>query len=167
LALFIEASLCASAAEVSLEFSALISSQGRVQFMLTERTSGQRSGWLNEGDAFRGYTVSGFNAKDETLRLKKAETEFTLPLKSGKVTSGGANMPPLLAYQLDSEGKIGDLETLKKLLLGIAGNSSEVRIELTYGAANFPKNMGQIMKTVHDLCKELGLNPVDVKLVKR
>jgi len=91
----------AVAAEPGIEFSGVLTDQGKTQLALTDKATGTTR-WLEAGADFNGYVVASYNAKDDTITLKRNGEELQLPLVAAKsrpsgppvTTTVGAAAPP-------------------------------------------------------------------------
>jgi type IV pilus assembly protein PilA len=76
------ASLCA--AEIDVEFSAVLVASGQTTVHLTRKSTGA-SAWIPLGQTFGGYVVSSYEAKSDSIILTKDGIPIRLRLKSAKV----------------------------------------------------------------------------------
>jgi hypothetical protein len=83
-----------------LEFSGYTQASGVTQFLLKDPQAKSTSGWLSLGGAFGGYTLIGFDAKNETLTVEKAGSLMHLRLKATALTA--APEPPVTQTEIDA-----------------------------------------------------------------
>jgi LysM repeat protein len=73
----------ATAAEPAVEFSGVLTENGKARVALTDKATGFTR-WVESGAEFNGYTVANYDAKEETVTVKKDGAEYRLPLVSSK-----------------------------------------------------------------------------------
>ena len=73
------------AAAPDIEFTGVLVLPKVTKFTLTDKTAGV-SQWLTIGDSFTGYTVSAYDAKEESIVLTKDGQQTRLRLVSAKTT---------------------------------------------------------------------------------
>jgi hypothetical protein len=83
------------AAEAEIEFSGVLGdgTPGGTKFALAAKGAGA-SRWLKVGEEFAGYTITAYEAKDETIVLARAGQAVRVKLKAGKVQSVVVEPPP-------------------------------------------------------------------------
>ena len=73
-------SLLVPALRADIEFVGILATSQSTRFALTDTTSG-KSDWLAAGEAFAGYKLVSFDAKTDTLLLRRSDSELRLRLK--------------------------------------------------------------------------------------
>jgi len=71
------------AGEPAIAFSGVMTAGGNTRIALTD-TATKATAWVQPGDDFKGHTVAGYDAKAETVTLKKSGQETRLRLISSK-----------------------------------------------------------------------------------
>lgn len=71
------------AAEPSIEFSGVLTAEGKTQVALTD-TARKSTTWVKTGDEFNGYTVARYDAKEDAVFLKKGGQEIRLGLVTAR-----------------------------------------------------------------------------------
>jgi hypothetical protein len=82
LLLFVAASF---AAEIPIEFSGVLTAEGRTRIALTDTTK-KATSWVEIGDSFGGYTVARYDPKEEAVFLKQGVQETRLGLVRARTT---------------------------------------------------------------------------------
>jgi hypothetical protein len=77
----------------ALEFSAYLSSENRIQFLLTDLDTGAKSRWLTIGDSFLGHTLIIFEQKREALTLEQAGQTIELRIKDPRIIGNSGIVP--------------------------------------------------------------------------
>lgn len=94
------AAVAATAAEVPVEFSGVLTNDGAPTLVLIDKSTGSKR-WLRPGDTIQGFTVSGYDAKNDTAILARGGQEFRLkltsPPKSTQPAVAPASPPPAIA----------------------------------------------------------------------
>lgn len=91
-----------SAGGEPLELTGYISSEAGTKFLLTDLNDGARSGWLNVGGSFRGFTLAGFDPEHRFISVTKGSETTRLVLKESKTGDVAA------ALQADKTISISD-----------------------------------------------------------
>jgi LysM repeat protein len=86
-------SVRAFCSEPEIELSGVLSADGRTKLAFTDHSAGTTR-WVEVGGSFAGYTVTGYDAKEETARLTKNETQLRLHLVSAKFQTSPAELSP-------------------------------------------------------------------------
>lgn len=84
--------VAAPAAEVPVEFSGVLTNDGSPTLVLVDKSTGNKR-WLRPGDTIQGFTVSGYDAKNDTAILARAGQEFRLKLTSPPKSAQPAAAP--------------------------------------------------------------------------
>lgn len=71
------------AADAAVEFSGMLTNEGRTKLALTDKATGVTR-WVEPGELFLGYTVARYDAEEEAVFLRKAGEETRLPLVAAK-----------------------------------------------------------------------------------
>jgi LysM repeat protein len=85
-ALFLGSLRAVVAAEPGIEFTGVLVADGRTKVALTEKASATTE-WVEAGATFKGFTVANYNAKEETITVKKDGQEHRLRLVAEKSAS--------------------------------------------------------------------------------
>jgi hypothetical protein len=72
--------LLASFARADIEFVGILATSESTRFALGDTTTG-KTGWVKKGDEFGGYTIAAFDAKQDTLLLRRDGAELRIKLK--------------------------------------------------------------------------------------
>jgi len=86
LMLFAASLVSGFAAEPRFEFTGVAAAAGKTTVALVDSATGA-SQWVEVGKTFRGYAVTAFDVKGETVTLLKDGTTLVLPLKAVSVTA--------------------------------------------------------------------------------
>lgn len=162
LAILVRASIAAE----PLEFSGYMHLNNQHLFLLTDRAVGHSSGWLKTGTSFGGYLVESFEPRTEILTVRSAGQSFALSLKQGKVQDGPVRTPPLLTYQLSSKGEI-EVETFKRLLAGVSGSPTRVKIILQSASGTSATQLGKMAEVATRVAKEMKIEIAEMRLEVR
>lgn len=86
----------AAGAEPDVEFSGVLTADGKTKIALTTKSTGVTR-WVDPGAQFNGFMVAGYDARDESVTLQRAGQEFRLRMESPKesansATSSGATL---------------------------------------------------------------------------
>ncbi len=81
------------AAEAGIEFSGILTADGKTRLALTD-TASKTTTWVEAGGVFNGYTVARFDAKEEAVFLKKNGQEIRLGLVPEKTSEAATSPAP-------------------------------------------------------------------------
>jgi hypothetical protein len=104
----------------ALEFSAYLTTDSRIQFLITDLETGTRSHWLTMGDSFLGHTLIAFERERETLTLEQAGKSIVLRIKDSRIVDAGedVSMKTEVKVAISNEGAfLLDGKTLNQLAL--------------------------------------------------
>lgn len=73
------------AAEPDIEFTGVLTADGRTRIALTDKTQ-KTTSWVEPGDIFNGYTIDRYDAKEDAIYLKKGGHETRIGLIASKST---------------------------------------------------------------------------------
>src|SRR5689334_19390471 len=74
----------------TLELEGYMAVPGEARFVLSERETGRRSGWLALGQSFVGYKIERFEPTQEWVELRRDEETLRLPLKAPDLKTANA-----------------------------------------------------------------------------
>jgi hypothetical protein len=94
----LSAAVRVAAAEERLEFAGVLVLPKQTTVRLVDKSSGV-SAWIPLGQAFEGYVVTAYEAKEETVVLAKDGTTLRIRLDAGKVKEGGPEPTPAVTPQ--------------------------------------------------------------------
>lgn len=80
-------STLAAAAGPGVEFSGVLTADGKTKLALTNTATGVTR-WVDPGAEFNGFMVARYDARDEAVTLTRAGQEFRLPMVAPKEPSG-------------------------------------------------------------------------------
>lgn len=140
--------LSTQAVRASLEFAGFIHSGGILRFVLTDKTEGSTSGWLEIGASFAGHTIIAYREEEEVLILRKGGGEVRLTLRTSRVdpgTSKAAQKEPqsrqnTLTLQISENGTIHDIEAVKVRLAAMRPTLRNVVYSDMQLPSNAPRN---------------------------
>jgi LysM repeat protein len=89
---FLVAIRAANAAPPAIAFSGVLVADGKTKVALTDTATGATT-WVEPGKDFHGYTLAGYDAKNDSVVLKKNGQEFPLTLVSTKTPTTVAAAP--------------------------------------------------------------------------
>jgi LysM repeat protein len=93
---FLVALRAASAADQpALEFSGVLVADGKTKIALTDKATGTTT-WLEPGKDFHGYVIARYDAKADSVVLKKNGQEYPLTLVAAKVAPNAATPAALV-----------------------------------------------------------------------
>ena len=104
----------------ALEFSAYLTSNGEIQFLLTDLDTGTKSRWLTIGDSFRGHVLVTFEKKRDALILDQGGMSIEVRLKGSRAihSSGGGSTKAEISVMISDEGAfVLDGKALNQLAL--------------------------------------------------
>lgn len=84
----------AAGAEPDVEFSGVLTADGKTKIALTNKSTGVTR-WVDPGAEFNGFLVARYDARDETVTLQRAGQDFRLPMvapKESPAPSSGATL---------------------------------------------------------------------------
>ena len=154
-------------AHADVIFSSYLRSDAGMRFVLTETESGKTSGWIAEGVSFNGFTITGFDSKQELLSVRNGDRVLSLPLKPGAVKPGAPekkNIPAPLVFQLTKEGNLADPAGAKQKLIELKATHDQVEIELQQ-----PKDGTEFMNAMRFIYaaeQEVGIKVTELHAVK-
>jgi hypothetical protein len=168
-----------------LEFSGYLKSEAGSRILITDLGDGIRSGWLNIGGSFRGFTLINFDPEHGFVSLTKETQTLQLPLKESKTgdVMGILLRDKTISASDDGELFIGDfavdLGTLTELLRQLAETQPEdvIRLTVQWTSPATPltaellrarmARLEQVVKNLGDL-RESGKRPfLQIKLPDR
>jgi hypothetical protein len=154
LAAVVSALIGYTASGETLELEGYMFTPDEARFVISDRDTGRRSGWLAVGQSFVGYKIDRFEAAHEHIVLIRGEETIRLPLKAPSVknatdetgNSEGVSMFSRRSSELrraakDSinAGKIAEAGKLARELLALAQKNG--LDNGPYGAAMHDANM--------------------------
>ncbi len=83
----------AIAAPPAVAFSGVLVADGKTKIALTDTATGTTT-WVEPGKDFDGYTLASYDAKNDSVVLKKNGQEFPLTLATTKVAPTVTTTPP-------------------------------------------------------------------------
>jgi hypothetical protein len=119
----------ARAADIGVEFSAVLTTPRETRVSLSNKATGQTQ-WVAVGKAFAGYVVTAYEPKSDVVVLTRDGAQYRLPLKNAKVQSGAAELPP--------ETKAAILNNLRQL----AAAADQFYLENGKAQANYDDLVG-------------------------
>ena len=98
----------------TLELEGYMAVPGEARFVLSERETGRRSGWLAVGQSFVGYKIERFEPTQEWIDLRRDKEMIRLPLKAPDLKTANAFAAETRA-EFDAEfGRAGKLPRAAK-----------------------------------------------------
>lgn len=82
----------ALAAEAGIEFSGVLTADGRTRIALTDVAS-KTTRWLEAGDVFNGYTIARYDPKDDAVYLRRNGQETRLVLVAARTVEANPRPP--------------------------------------------------------------------------
>jgi len=80
--------LSAASLRAELQFTGYFLTTNESLFTLSDKGSGESSGWLRVGESFHSYTIKSFDREHEVITVEKDGRPFRLNLRESKVKDG-------------------------------------------------------------------------------